>query len=325
VLTELDPSGRARGNHLQCAAVLYSSKELGCLFHNGQVSRQVHVINTVKSKTLQRGNHLALAVGTGLIAKALADLSANRRSGTNENVLVRICNRIHNLVRVVSLVESANGTCHDTLTAIDTAGLAQALLKNRTDVRIEASVICSDYTNSLYLLTCGNATTAKNALIVVTNDGGRVVDLISVPNTAELVLIHTVLIAELLKLAGRAANAGETLTVVVGKKQLQVGLSGLHDLGSIGQNLHSLGYGIYASGYQTEGSATLGHLNKAQTAGADLVDILQITKSGDINLSGSCSLQNRGSLRNSVRYAVDLNINGFHCPLFSFLIPYKLL
>ena len=49
--------------------------------------------------------------------------------------------------------------------------------------------------------------------------------------TAELGLVNAILKAELLELAGSAANAGETLAVVVREQKLKVSLSGLVDSG----------------------------------------------------------------------------------------------
>ena len=183
-------------------------------------------------------------------------------------MLVRICDRFADLIGIVSLIKSANRTCNDTLSTVDTAGLTECLFKDRSNMRIKSSVISTDYTDLLNVLTCSNATTAKNTLVVVANDGSGVVDLVFVLYAAELFLVYAVLVAELLKLAGGAAYAGETLTVVVRKKQLEVGLSGLVDLGGVGQNLHSLGYGINASSNQSERSAALRYFNKAKTASA---------------------------------------------------------
>jgi hypothetical protein len=171
MLTVLDPTGGARGDHGQSAAVLNTAEQLVCFLNDGQVSSQVHVIYAVKAKSLESGNHLTLNVGTGLIVEALTKLSANGRSGADEDMLVGICQSLEYLIGIVSLIQSANGASYDTLTAVDAGGLSQSSLECATDLSIKATVVSTDYADALSLLTSGNAATAQNALAVVTNNG----------------------------------------------------------------------------------------------------------------------------------------------------------
>jgi hypothetical protein len=131
--------------------------------------------------------------------------------------------------------------------------------------------------------------------------------------TLERVLVYSVLVAELLKLASGEAYARETSLVVVGKNELKVGLSCSVNLGSIGEDGHALGYGVNASGYHAVGSAALGYFNKAEAASADLVDILKIAKSGNIDFCDTGSLKDGHTLIYGVISAIDLDINFFHC------------
>ena len=215
VLTELDPSGRARSNHGKNSAILNSAEELCCLFHNCKVSGKVHVEHAIKAKALDSGNHLALNVCTGLVAEALADLCAYRGSCANVYLLRRICDSFHNLICIVSLVKSACGTSNDTLTAVDTSVVAKLCLERGSDMCVKSTVICADNADALNLSTSRYTTTAKDTLIVITDNGRGIIDLILIHFALEVVLVYTVLVAKLLKLAGCVTCAGKALLIVV--------------------------------------------------------------------------------------------------------------
>ena len=99
---------------------------------------------------------------------------------------------------------------------------------------------------------------------------------------------------------------------MIGKDKLKIHLSCLSDLNRIGYDIHTLGNGIYASGYHSEWaklrSAHLGNLYKTETASTDLVDVLQIAKGGNINMGNASSLQNGRTGRNLIICAIDLNV-----------------
>jgi hypothetical protein len=137
-------------------------------------------------------------------------------------VLRRICDSFSYLIGIVSLIERTYGASYDTLTAVDAGGLAERHIECGSDVCIKSTVVSADNANSLNRLTSCYAATAKDTLIVITDDGGSIVDRINVLLSAEASLVYAVLVAELLKLAGGAAYAGETLAVVVGEQKLKV-------------------------------------------------------------------------------------------------------
>ena len=313
MLAVLDPSGRAGGDHRKLATVLESSEKLVSLLDDGKVCGKVHIEHAVKAESLECGNHLTLNVSTGLVAEALADLCAYGGSGTDIYLLGRISDSCLYLIGIVALVDSANGASYDTLTAVYAGYFAKVCVKCATDVGIKSALVCTDNADALHYLTSGNATTAKDALVVIADDGGRGIYLVVILFALECVLVYSVLVAELLKLAGGGAYARETSLVVVGENELKVGLSCSVDLGSIGEDGHTLGYGVNASGYHAIGSAALGYFNKAETASADLVDILKIAKSGNIDFCDTGSLKDGHTLIYGVISAIDLDINFFHC------------
>ena len=210
------------------------------------------------------------------------------------------------------LFRSANGTSNDTLTAVYARGLGERHLKCGSNVCIKSTVVSADNADTLNYLTSCYATAAKDTLVVIADDGGSVVDLILVLNATEACLVNAVLVAKLLKLAGGATGAGQALLIVVGKKQLKIHLSGVDDLGRIGKNRHTVGARIYASGYHTVGSATLGYLNQAKAASADRVDVLQIAQSRNLNFCGSCCLKDSTAVFYGVIYAINFYVNRCH-------------
>ena len=94
--------------------------------------------------------------------------------------------------------------------------------------------------------------------------------------------VNAVVAAELLELAGCATYAGEAILIVVGKKELKVELSCIGYLGGVCFDLHSLAYGVYASSYHSVRSSAFRNFNETHTACADSVDVLEVTKCGNI-------------------------------------------
>jgi len=223
VLAVLDPSGRTRGDHGKSTAVLNAAEELGSFLNDGEVSGEIHIVYAVKAEALESCNHLALNVSTGSVVKALAESSADRGSGADSNVLGRICDSIENLLSIVLLVESAGGACNDTLTAAYAGGVSKILLECGSNVSIKATVVGADSADILEITASCYATAAKDTLAVVTNkESGGLVGSRLGHSTAKVGLLNTVLKAELLKLAGGGANAGETLLVVSGKEKFKI-------------------------------------------------------------------------------------------------------
>ena len=102
-------------------------------------------------------------------------------------------------------------------------------------------------------------------------------------------LVDAEIMGQILQFAGAAAAAGQALHPVVGEQQLQGHLPGVPDFLGIGPDLHSLIDGIHAGGDEALGTLDLHH---ADPAGADLIEILQITQRGDLDPGQICSLNN---------------------------------
>ena len=210
-------------------------------------------------------------------------------------------------------MESAGGTCNDTLTAVDTRSISELALECSSDMCVETTVVSADNAYALNVSTCSYATAAKNALGVIADNRNRgIIDCRLCLDTLVVVLVYAVVLTELLKLAGCGTYAREALLIVVRKKKLEVHLSGCDDLRCVCKDRHTLSARIYASSYHAVRSAALGYLNETQTACADLIDILKIAKCGDLYLCSSCCFKNSGAFFNGIVHAVNFNVNSFH-------------
>ena len=123
------------------------------------------------------------------------------------------------------------------------------------------------------------------------------------------VVLHTVVKAHFLQLTVGGAHAGKALFLMRGKDQLQRRFAGGAHLVGVGLNFHAFVHGIDAGGHK---AARAGRFDNADTAGADLVHILQIAQRGDLHTGSVSRFQNGGALRHADGNAVHFNINHIH-------------
>ena len=240
-------------------------------------------------------------------------------------MLCGIVERVNDLLGIVLFVQCADGTCNYTLTAVYATGGCKILFKRAADSSVIASVLCADGADALNSVAGAYAAAAENTFIGVADDGrAGVFDLkLILADRGEIVLFNAEVMRVFLKFAGLGADAGKTLFLVCGKHKLNVHLScGLYLFG-IGEDLRTVALdGIYAGGYK---SARAHYLNKAQAAGADLVDILEVAQRGNIDAGGLARLQHRGAVGNGIVRAVYLYVKhfSFHLCNSSFLISWR--
>lgn len=295
------------------------------LFHDGEVCRKVGIKYVGESKTSESCNHLTLAIGSDGIAEFFSDSRTYGRSGLYYNLLGGVCESCEYSSGLIYFGKSAGGASVDTLSAVYAGSGSKLGFKCATDLGVKTSVISADNADSLNLSAYCRAAAAKDTLAVVTNDSsGGVIDLGLGLIATEVILVYTVLNAKLLELTVGGTGARETLLVVVGKKELKVHFTHCANLGSIGKDLGAVTLdGIYTS---CNGTSCAYDFNKAQTASANLVDILKIAEGGDINVCHSCSFEDGGTVRNAVVVAIDFYIDhfGFHSDYLLSLTAWKL-
>ncbi len=155
----------------------------------------------------------------------------------------------------------------------------------------------------LYLFTDSGTTAAKHTFTVVADHMRCTFIRLGRCHLTGIFLgiIHTQLPAELHKLTVAAAHAGQAVLAVIGQQQLQCLLSGIHHGRGIGPYLHAVIDRVNTGSHQASCSF---YFYNAHPAGADLVDVFQITECGDLHLEKSCGLQNGNALRDSALYSV---------------------
>ena len=137
---------------------------------------------------------------------------------------------------------------------------------------VKSAVVSADNADALHILAGCYAAAAKDTLVVIANEEGCArVEFVVDARTREMTFFAAILVSQLLKLAGGAAHAGQTFLFVVREHQLEICLSRGEHLRGVREDLHALVDRIYARGYE---SARARDFDKAETAGADLVDVL---------------------------------------------------
>jgi len=298
VFAVFNPTGRARSDEGERTVALKTFDKFGAFFHDGDVSSNVNVNNRVEAESVESCNHLTFNVCTDRHIEAFAEGSSDSGSGSNDNVFVGIGKSVPNFLSVVFFVDSANGAVNNALTASDTGNVFEVEAESGTDVGYEASFVSADNANALNVVTNSNATTAKNAFIVISYEVGvGVFDSVFGNGACKTVnVFNAVFLTESLKFAVLVSYAGETFFVVSREDKLKSSLSGLSYSGSIGENFHIGSYGINAG--SNEGSCAL-NFNNADTASADSVDIFEEAESGNFYTNGVSRVENGCSGGNS--------------------------
>ena len=312
VLAILDPSGAARGHKRELAAVLDAVKKLCSLFKNCKVSGEVHVVYAVKAESLESSNHLAFHVCAGFVAEAFADCCTNGRSAADSNVLCGIADCVEDLLGVVLFVDRADGAGNNALTAVDAGCFSEVLFERAADLGVVTAVYSADGTDALELVAGSNAAAAEDTLVVVTNEGNgglvkRDGDLLV--GVGEAVFVSVVVLGQLLEFAAGGTDAGETFLFVSGENQLDVGLSCSSDLGGVGLDFHAFGDGVNAGSNHAAGA---GYFNKAETASADFIDVLEVAEGRDVDVCISAGFENGDARGYGIFDTVYFNIYHIH-------------
>ena len=313
VLAELDPARRAGGDDRQLAAVLHAVNELVRFFHDGHIGTEIGIVDLIEAKAAQSCDHLAFYVRADRHAKLFAERCAHSRSRLHDDDLFGIVDGIDDVLRVVLLGQSAGRAGDDALAAGNAGHFAERHLKCAADLGIETAVVCADDGDVLLLAGC-HAAAAQDALCVISFKVQRAVILLAGGNRAFIAVfaVDAHIVAELLQLAGAASLTGETFAVMHGEQELQCHFSGFLNLRRIGEDLHALVYRVHAGGNKRSCALDFDH---AHTACADLVDVLQEAKGGNVDSGFSCGFEDRAAGSDLIGHAVDLNIYHIHAIL----------
>src|SRR5699024_5286059 len=110
---------------------------------------------------------------------------------------------------------------------------------------------------------------------------------------------------QMLELTVSVAHTEGELAVMLTEDQGQIGPPGQTHPGRIGIDLHTLPYHVVAAGDEVLLPV---HLDAADAAGADLVDLLEVAEMRDLDAGSGGGFQNGCALRYGDRGAVDVQI-----------------
>ena len=174
-------------------------------------------------------------------------------------------------------MESANRACYDALSAVYAGSLSKRKFERTADVCSKTSVVSADNADTLILLTSCNASSAEDALVVISYYGWRrSIDNEFILSTCIVFcVVNSVSLAESLEFAVCTSYAAEAVLIVIGQDQLESFTSVVLDLLSVGMCYHTVCARIYAGSYESSCSLYLAY---AHSAGTYLIDVSQIAQ-----------------------------------------------
>ena len=320
-LAEVDPAGRAGGNHRKSAAVFHSVEKLGALLHDGEVGAEVGVIDLLEAEAAERRDHFSGDGGSYLHSEFLAEGGADCGSGLDYNVATES----HCLVHLVNFGfehQRAGGANAYALSAEYAGGFAERTVSGRTDDGVEATVLEAENAEPVGVFASCDAASAKNTFAGVA-DYGRV-ELVN-GDGGLFALEHSGSCAgELRDVEKLTAAVFVTLLAVngvVGEKKLHGGAAGRRSFRRGDADFHALGNRVYAGSHEASHSL---YLNEANAAGALVAfAVIKVAKRGNLVAAVSCGVNNGKSLIDLIGLAFDFNINfahSFDLPIILFLL-----
>ena len=259
--------------------MLQMLQKFAAFFHDGQIGGKVGIEHIVKANAAQGGDHPAHSGLAGLQAQLLGPSGPDGGRHLDDSDFIGVCQSVKNLLGVVPLPQSAHRALGDTLAAQRAVRLF--------DFPVQRNVYCGAGTGgrhvpdiqTLDLVADLDAAHTFDAFGGVPDQGEALVpaeggDFLFKGDVQDIQVVGNGL-----QRAISAADAGGALSVVLRKQQLHIDAPGFADLGAVGQHFHSFFHRVVAGGDQL---VHAGQLHHAHPAGADIVDIPQITQAGDL-------------------------------------------
>ena len=301
MLEEIDPARAAAGQKREILAGFQPVDQLGALFHDGQVSREVGVKHLGKTETTQSRDHFAGGDGASRKVEFFAQGNADGRRGLNHDVLARVIDGAPDFVFVADFSQRADRASHDALAAERAAGLNQRLEILGRHGGIKAAVDAGQHADRLHDVARRLATAAHDAL-------GRVTaDCAAADVNRELVLLalvfdfmHVKLMRQALQFAVLVHGANQAILRVIGQKQAEHGTAGADC--ALGIRLYHHAFGHWRAAGRSQGRPFL-DLDHANPAGAGFVlnaHAVQfgVTQRRNLQPQGTRCFQNRRAFRN---------------------------
>ena len=304
---ELDPAGRAAGEHRQNAAVGDAVHQFGRLFHNGQVGAERGVEHGVEPDFPQCGVEHAHHVGAERQVELFAERNRNGGRVLYHNVQVRVVQGGNDLLNIVLGGERAGRARGHALAAVDAAGDVHSFVERVADERFRAAADVVEAGDRLNVFADAHAAAAKDAFArVAHNRRTRFVDRTVVLFAGVAVAAHTQLDRKGLQFAAAVPFAVEAVGRMVRQEEFKNGAARFDDARRVGFDLHAVGNRERAGGNQR---ALAFDFADAHTAGAGRRKTFHITEGRNFDPRAIQSRQQHFAGFGFDRFTVDFNVN----------------
>ena len=309
-LDEPHPAGAAGREHRELVLLRMRQlfQELAALLHDREVGGEVRVEDVIEAHDVQRGGKTLDRRFLRLHAERLAPCGADRRRDLHDGDLVRILQGRQHAVGIVALLQGADRAMRDALAAQRALGFLQMIDLGNVHGRHRAGVDHVPHVGRLHMVADLNAAHALDALAVIAHKREAGVRLVLRNLLFKRQLGDIEIVRNRLELAVAAADAGRAVGVMLGEDQLHVRLAGFARLFAVGLDDHALGDRVVAGREQAIEALDL---DNADTARADLVQLLPVAQRRDIDAGQTGGFQNRGAFGYLYLHAVNRYVYHF--------------
>ena len=320
VLEEIDPARAATGQNREILAGFQPVDQLGALFHDRQVGREVGVKHLGKTKAAQGRDHFAGGDGAGRNPEFLAQGDTDRRRRLDHDMLGRVIDFAPDVILVADFGQRADRAGHDTLPAERAAGLDQGLEILGRHGGVEATVDAGQHADRLHDVAGRLATPAHDAFGQIAADGAAAdVNRKFALRALVLDFMHVEFMRQALQFAVLVHGADQAVLRMIGQEQAQHGPAGPDRAQGIRLHHHALGHRRAAGRGQIR---PVGDLDHADPAGTGLVlDAqavqLDMAQSRNLQPQGARRFQNRRAFRNGHRNVIYFQVD--HRPFGSYV------
>ena len=238
-------------------------QQLGTLFHNGEVSREIGIEDIARTHGMQEGAEaLDRCLLTGK-TQLLSPGGAHGRSDLEHDDFVRVCHGVKDALGVVALTKSAHGTMGDALAARSAIDLGDGLAAAHVHRSMRGAIGKIPDPKPLNLLTHLDAAKAADALLVIANKRERAIPGVMFNMLLVRKPIDAQVVGYSLKSAVARTHAARTRGIVLGEQKLDIGHTRSTDFGGVRMDDHAIENNVVAGGNKVFGALDLNNANAA--------------------------------------------------------------
>ena len=277
-----NPARAAGGEHGELdvfaaglAGLLDALEQLGALFHDGEVGREIGIEYVVEAHHAQDTRQALDRRVLVREAQALAPGGAHCGRHLHKTDLIGVAQGVEDALGVVTGAQGAGRTMGDALAAQGAVGLGQLLAAGDVHHGVARAAREVPHTRRLDLLANLDAAQALDALVVVANEREGGVGAEALEMLGKRQVGDAKVVGERLQRAVARTRAARALGVMLRQQELHVRLARDAGLLAVGVHDHAVEHVVVASGDELVDALDLNH---AHAAGADLVQVAQIAQ-----------------------------------------------